>query len=199
MKEFFPQWPEHLPHKSDSFEVVRQFWLNEAMHNSDEYAGVLVASGHLDPMAQSCVNVMTLCSSVREAIVSGKSEMISALSMLLISELIGGGVWRKMEKAYLAQNKRFEKGAGDQIKITGQIKIAILKKANEIWKEKSDTRIGDVVDELYGFIQDRKAGIEELRYVPTKGTIRTWLKNASKAGALQIPAQAQRAGRRAAA
>lgn len=195
LKMEMPNLKDESPPLKDGFEAMRLWWLNEALQNCDSHNPIGKAGNHLSVIGQAAVNVLIAASELRDAIHYKHAEKSVALGMLLICEAIAGGYWIELSALRTARENAYENGIGLESNDFHIARTASIKIAKQIWEEKPNLRIGEVVEEILSAIKTNASKFPSLEAFPKEKTIKTWLKEAAKAGRLAMPAGAQRRGR----
>jgi hypothetical protein len=179
------------PDRLASIEAWRGWWLNEVEHNCDNSAPIRRAGEHLSAVAQAAVHVLVLGSELRDAIELKKAEKSAALAMLLMCEIMQGGLFTAYEKAHETQKKRHAKGIGSEAKDMAVLKKAAVDFAQKEWQFNPEKRIGEVADEFLIKAKPLARQLPNLMAWPKPLTVKTWIRN----GVTDIPRGAQRRGR----
>lgn len=203
--------PTHEPDKRAAPDLWRIKWVCEAQY----------AEGHLrrfDAVTQAAIRVLTTCSKLRYAMADGdKPELIAALGMLLMCEVIEGGfslaarqvehelgrtktslsvLEMSLEEAHRPRQEAYRRGIGKEADDLKQARDLCVEHAASWWQRDPDLGMSEVADKLVGVLREHKSLLPMLSSFPKATTIKTWLKGAHKAGELDIPAAARRPGRR---
>ena len=189
------------PDEKTEPELWRSKWVAEAM--------AIVPHMHTEThLARSAVNVLLTCARLRTALDSGNTHMASALSMLLLCEVFMGGYMSDaelMRSALLtAEEERRQRVAntiGKNHADLEQLRRACVQKARVMWEADPTLRMIEVPKTCREAILNvlakhpEKLPSMKAKDVPGEDAIKTWLREAGAAGALQIPDAAQKPGR----
>ena len=197
LKKELPDLADEWPPLSDGFESMRLWWLNEALQNCDRHDPIGVAGQHLSGIGQAAVNVLVVASELREAINHKHTEKSASLGMLLICELIKGGLYVELSPLKKARESAYKNGIGIQVKDFKLARKGSIELAKKLWGKNPNLRIGEVANEILKSIQENKNKFPNLQAFPTANTIKEWIKKAAREGALSMPEGAQKRGRQA--
>jgi len=197
LKKELPELAHEWPALADGFESWRLWWLNEALQNCDSHDPIGVAGQHLSGIGQAAVNVLVVASELREAINHKHAEKSASLGMLLICEVMEGGLYAELSPLKKARESAYKNGIGIQVKDFKLARKGSIELAKKLWKENPNLRIGEVAKEILKRIQENKNKFPNLQAFPTVNTIKEWIKKAAREGALSMPEGAQKRGRQA--
>lgn len=186
---------DEAPSRNADFYEFRRWWLNEAYHNCSNYSPIGLAGDHLSTIGQISVNILVTAAELREAIDNNNAEKSAALGMLLICEAIAGGHSIEIDRMQASKEKSYKNGAGIQSKDFNAARRVSIELAGRLWKANQNLRIGEVATEILDSLKKNASKFPTLEAFPKGDTIKTWLKEAAKAGKLTMPAGAQRRGR----
>jgi hypothetical protein len=181
---------EHDAKRFEQTEKWRLWWLNEAYQNCDIHSPISRAGNHLSLAGQAAVNVLIIGSELREAIELNKSEKAAALGVMLMSEVMLGGLFTAYEKAHAAQQRQRANFVPSEAREMASLKRTAIRFAQDQWKADTNKKIGEVAAD---FIQKaaapakQKLGLDEM---PKLATVKMWLRATPG-----IPKAAQKKGR----
>lgn len=190
--------PAHVP--PDTYDRARErwreVWTSETWFYTDRF--------DLPSKQQAAARILQHSSQLRSAVADGQAEKAAALGMLLAFEAIGGGYALKIEATnealkvvQRARRTAYRKGVGKKQPALDRSEDACIAAAKNLWSEQPQLRIGEVAKQLRQMLIKNLDKLPSLSLadVPGTDTVKTWLKDASKAGKLAIPSGAQRRGR----
>lgn len=189
------------PGPSDT-ESWRAFWLNEAIHQCDDFDPVGSSGEHLDQAQRAAVNVLISASCLREFIEHENAGKAAAMAMILVSDAIIGGLSidlaktsESLSKSVNAKRYAYESGLGKRQSVFYKMKDFCLKFAAEKWEAEPNISMGNManaaIDKLRSTIGTGKAAGD----IPGAETVTVWLRSAGKAGTIKVPAEASKPGR----
>ena len=188
--------PTHEPDMYKEFELWRSKWCDEA-----RYANVHI--NKLNAIAQASVRVLLTAGQLRSAIEDDEdSQKISALSMLLVCEVLIGGYSLEFDANLQTKNALqkakfdgYRKGFGKEQDDMNAAQRACIIGAEKRWKDSPLALISTVADELEAALLRNIEKLPKLDTVPKAKTIKVWLRKAAREGKLAIPEAAQKRGR----
>ncbi len=174
-----------------NIEYWRGWWLNEAEHACTTNDPIGRVGEHLSGVAQASFHVLLVGAELRDALETNKAEKAAALAILLICEIMQGGLLMVYEKAHASQKKAYAKGFGSDSKDITALKAALLRFAEEEWASNPKRRIGEMVDAFGIKARTQSAEFKRLRAFPKPDTMKAWI----RASDIAIPEAAQKRGR----
>lgn len=186
------------PFQSDS-DAWRGFWLNEALHQCENFDPVGDAVEHLGQAERAAVNVLVSASALRDALDSGETEKAAALAMILVSDAVIGGLSIELkeltEKHNSSKRVPYETGIGKKKADFDRMKGAAIAFARTAWKDDPSVLIGNMASNSLDHVSINFSEYKTLEELPKEKTVLGWLRNAGKRGELAIPAVARKGGR----
>lgn len=180
-------------------EAWRLFWLNEALHQCENFDPVGEAAEHLGQAERAAVNVLVSASALRDALDQGKAEEAAALAMILVSDAVIGGLSLELrelaEKHSSSKRIPYETGIGKKKQDFDRMKAAVIDFAKSAWKDDQSILIGKMASNSLDHVSINFSEYKTLKELPEEKTVLGWLRNADKCGALAIPAAARKGGR----
>lgn len=180
-------------------EAWRLFWLNEALHQCENFDSVGEAAEHLGQAQRAAVNVLVSASSLRDALEQGKAEEAATLAMILVSDAVIGGLSIELkeltEKHSSSKRVPYEKGVGKKKADFDRMKAAVIEFAKYAWTSDQSILIGEMASNSVDHVSIKFSEYKTLSKLPENKTVVGWLRQAGKRGELVIPRQAQQGGR----
>lgn len=193
---------KNYPNLNDDYEQWRDWWLSEV---SQYRAAGDAAGGESTPLsavAEAAINIFVVASHLRFAIAQKQAEKASALGMILVAESLLGGYALKhsaaMEEVSAMRSSRyaaFKNGAGKANDDLAMAKAYTEIEAKYIWERDGTLRIGEVAKGVIKGLKLSEKAFSQYFDIPDEPTVKKWIREAGKRGALEIPNGAQRAGR----
>lgn len=184
------------PHDGEAW---RLFWLNEALHQCENFNPAGDAGKHLEPAERAAVNVLVSASALRDALDQGNAEEAAALAMILVSDAVIGGLSIELkeltEKHNSSKRIPYETGIGKKKADFDRMKEAVIDFARTAWKDDPSVLIGNMASNSLDHVSINFSEYKTLKELPEEKTVLGWLRNAGKRGDLEIPKQAQKGGR----
>lgn len=180
-------------------ETWRRFWLNEALHQCENFDPVGDAGVHLEQAERAAVNVLVSASALRDALENEKTEEAAALAMILVSDVVIGGLSIELkdttEKHISSKRMPYQSGIGKQKADFDRMRKVVINFAITGWKNDPSVLIGKMASEALDDASINFSEYKTLNNYPKEKTILGWLRSAAKSGELEIPPGARMAGR----
>lgn len=187
------------PPFSDNSDAWRVLWVNEALHQCENFDPVGEAGGHLGQAERAAVNVLVSASSLRDALDQGKAEEAAALAMILVSDATVGGLSVELneviEKHNASKRIAYQKGLGKKNEDYDRMKQVVIKFAKEGWEKDPSILIRKMASDALDHASLKFSEYKTLNDFPKDNTVVAWLRHSDKSGELDIPSCARRAGR----